>query len=121
MTDETYNGWANYETWAVNLHLTNEPAADATLRNLAAEAAADWSPHPAVAEHYADAPDRVAAARVRAAADTLEGWCREELAADVDGEPWGGLTGDLLGRALSRVDWDAGAAAALEGVDLEGR
>lgn len=29
--DNTYNGWTNYETWAVNLHLTN----DETLYHMA--------------------------------------------------------------------------------------
>jgi len=24
MTEETYNGWANYETWALYLHITND-------------------------------------------------------------------------------------------------
>jgi len=24
MSEEEYNGWTNYETWALNLHLTND-------------------------------------------------------------------------------------------------
>ena len=33
MTDETYNGWTNYETWNVNLWLANdEPMYRETLR-----------------------------------------------------------------------------------------
>jgi hypothetical protein len=30
-----YNGWANYETWCVNLWLTNEPGTEEDLRMLA--------------------------------------------------------------------------------------
>lgn len=25
MSDKTYNGWTNYETWTVNLYMDNEP------------------------------------------------------------------------------------------------
>jgi hypothetical protein len=36
MTTETktYNGWTNYETWCVNLWLTNEPDSEQMLRML---------------------------------------------------------------------------------------
>ena len=30
-----YNGWTNYETWCVNLWLTNEPSTERCLRMLA--------------------------------------------------------------------------------------
>jgi len=30
-----YNGWTNYETWCVNLWLTNEPDMESELRMLA--------------------------------------------------------------------------------------
>ncbi len=33
--DQTYSGWANYETWVVNLWLTNEPDTNAALAALA--------------------------------------------------------------------------------------
>ena len=32
---QTYNGWTNYETWCVNLWLTNEPVTESDLRMLA--------------------------------------------------------------------------------------
>jgi len=33
--DNTYNGWANRETWLVNLWLTNEPNTEKTLIEIA--------------------------------------------------------------------------------------
>ena len=37
MTTETktYNGWQNYETWCVNLWLTNEPGSSEELSRIA--------------------------------------------------------------------------------------
>jgi len=32
---QTYSGWTNYETWCVNLWLTNEPGTEEQLRMLA--------------------------------------------------------------------------------------
>ena len=34
MIDTQYNGWNNYETWCVNLWLTNEPGTESDLRSL---------------------------------------------------------------------------------------
>ena len=36
----TYSGWTNYETWCVNLWLTNEPDTEEHLRMLAQTTAA---------------------------------------------------------------------------------
>ena len=35
LDDETYNGWANYETWVANLWLTNDEMTYRTARELA--------------------------------------------------------------------------------------
>ena len=34
MADKTYSGWTNYETWCVNLWLTNEPGSAETLLDI---------------------------------------------------------------------------------------
>ena len=33
--NQTYSGWSNYETWCVNLWVTNEPDTEEQLRMLA--------------------------------------------------------------------------------------
>lgn len=35
MDTKKYNGWTNYETWAVNLHLTNDQKTNQDLHDLA--------------------------------------------------------------------------------------
>lgn len=49
MSDETYNGWANYETWALALHLNN----DEGLQDAAYEVAARAVEGEGVASGYA--------------------------------------------------------------------
>ena len=102
MDTEERNGWTNVFTWLVFTNLTNDQHTDATLRD-AAYAGARIGSHP-----------------VASAADAVEQWVRQEMEQRA---PWltaiDGLSQDLLGAALSQVDWREIAAAALEGTDLE--
>jgi hypothetical protein len=82
MTYETYNGWKNYPTWAVNLWLSN----DEPLYHEALERAQN----PLVAPG-----DRIAVA------DEFKTWVRDDLAPDLGAS----FAADLLGYALDQVDW----------------
>ena len=45
MTTDTYNGWSTYETWLVNIWLTNDPSTYTAAREMAAYGAdtlKDW-------------------------------------------------------------------------------
>lgn len=77
----TYNGWTNYETWATGMFLDGNYDGEATYR-AAAELAT---------EH--------AAAGVHELADALREFVEESLP-ELDG-----LAGDLLGAAVSAIDW----------------
>ena len=80
MTNQIYSGWTNYETWCVNLWLTNEPDTESTLRMLA-QANAGLS-------HRADrVQDMVNAMRYTV----------------LEGEP--SMFTDLLNSALENVNW----------------
>lgn len=91
-----YNGWANYETWAVALWLDNEEHSHRHWRAAARECVGEAADHPHTRE------DLVSAATTarRLLADRL----KEEVEA---GAPDLGATlyADLLGAALDEVDW----------------
>lgn len=76
-TRRTYNGWANYETWCVNLWLTNEQGSEETLRMLA--------------QMNASLSHR---------ADCIRNYVFEDM--PIDGAS---LATDLLQGALGAVDW----------------
>jgi len=87
MTEQTYNGWTNYETWLANLWITEGALGD-----------------PMGVEEQA----RYFAENGEDAAPTRMGeWLKEQTEEMLDEANLrtGGLAADLLGAALSRVDW----------------
>lgn len=85
MTTDGYNGWSNYETWAVSLWIDNEDWSQHEARELVGAAWCRNSEHPRVE-----------------AADALRMWVSE------DGNPLieaASMYSDLLGHALGQVDW----------------
>jgi hypothetical protein len=83
MTDEKYNGWANYETWLVHLWVSNEEPTYIEARRIA---------HVEINEH--------------AAGHAIEAWMDETF--DL---PTTGFVCDLVKGALGRVNWaEIGAA-----------
>ena len=84
MNEKSYNGWTNYETWCVNLWIGNEQGSEEQARELALDA---------VKRHgKEDAPWHLA--------DELKSWIKDE-APDLGAS----LYADMLGAALSEVDW----------------
>lgn len=93
---QTYNGWKNYETWAVKLWMDNE---ESTYK------------------HWRDESRRLARKAIdkdeflSAMSEALkEG--HEQAAPDLDG-----VWSDLLGAALSEVDWYEIAESFVEDVE----
>jgi hypothetical protein len=76
MKNEPYNGWENYETWVVNLWLSNDYALNET------------------------ATDICRGKEIARAAADLKTWV-EEITPDLGATLWA----DLLNGALSEVNW----------------
>lgn len=97
--DKSYNGWSNYETWAVKLWMDNEYATYQDSRELAREVVE----HPEV--YGRGTYDLALILRERSDQD------RPELGASV----WS----DLLSSALSEVEWHEIAESLIEEIKGE--
>lgn len=73
----SYNGWKNYETWAVSLWLNNEEGTHVELRDILRRELDNYK-----------------------AADIIKDWVNE-MAPDMGATLWA----DLMMAALSEVDW----------------
>jgi hypothetical protein len=93
MGDETYDGWTNYPTWAVNLWLSSDEVSYNGTLELARES---WE----VADDHPEYLTREEAARIQLA-DVLAHECEEAdpLADEAS------VFSDLIGWAIGNVDW----------------
>lgn len=91
--EETYNGWKNYPTWAVNLWLGNDQGIyEETARRVQESVhSARWANLDALDE----TPPRYAVGEM------LREWVTNDLAPDLGAS----FASDLLGYALDCVDW----------------
>ena len=94
---ERYNGYSNYETWALCLWIDNEEGSQNYWSGIAAEIAAN------VLAEYDDEAEAKSAA-VSDLAVRMEGEF-EEAMPEVDG-----FWSDVLTTALQRIDWREAAA-----------
>lgn len=95
--DKTYNGWTNYETWAVGLYLDGNYDGEGTYRyvlELVGEAAQAFNADNVEAGIWTEAD-----ARKFAVEDALKSWFEETLP-ELDG-----IAADLLGAATSEINW----------------
>jgi hypothetical protein len=91
MSQQGYNGWSNYPTWAVNLWLSNDEGLYRETLELAQDASRNDEARGSLAQ-------------------SLKDWVVDDLAPDLGAS----FAADLLGYALGEVDWDEIAAAWLE-------
>lgn len=108
MTNEkTYNGWTNYETWAVKLWMDNDQGSCDYWQNAARDAwtnTADKTPNQFM-DHNANAR--------MALADHLKDYHDDDSEHPVFAVANGTVYADLLNAALSEVDWREIAGALL--------
>lgn len=90
--EEKYNGWTNYETWAVNLWLTNNQGIYLYMKDRATEAKEEDN------RHEFDKPEYRLAGKIQWHCDNLLHTPRA-----YHGLP--GFARDLLEGALEEVNW----------------
>ena len=100
MAEDKYQGWTNYETWAVKLHMDNEQSSQEYWAERAQEEA-----EAAEADEFGTTKERMA---VRNLAASLKEY-HEEGVPDL-----AGFAGDLLMAALGSVNWYEIAESMLE-------
>ena len=121
---EGYNGWTNYETWCVALWIDNDPGTYNHRYQMARE-----SRHTAKleSEDHRDGICKVSQCRTQGTpescpyarearghlADALKDWVSDEILPDLGAS----MAADLLGAAMSEVNWHEIAEKYLDDID----
>jgi hypothetical protein len=117
MTDTTYNGWTNYETWAVGMYLDGNYTGEGTYRAVLAlvgEAATTGTDR--AVENILAGVWTAEQARVFEVEDALKNWTEEQIGMESD-DLANGIAADLLNAALSEVNWRELAEHKLQELD----
>lgn len=111
MADKTYNGWTNYETWNVKLWIDNNQGDYEYWREQTRDCWANPVENQFIESHH----DRAAIALADRLKDEFENAAQDILdAANQSASVWS----DLLGAALSEVNWREIAESLIDGEDL---
>lgn len=92
---DTYNGWANYQSWAIALWIDNDSSLYTDARQMAADALSEPSE---AADLRFRTPRQIAQCRL---ASRLKEMVEESVPAENDGT----LFGDLIAHSLGCADW----------------
>jgi len=106
MKTDKYQGWTNYETWAVNLWLTNDSGIYDMIREMGQEAKAEAPELEAVKDEIWTVEN--------GAKFTLADRIKDYIEENNPLENQNDLYKDLLQGALSEVNWNEIAASFLE-------
>ena len=114
-TDKTYNGWTNYETWAVKLWIDNEQGSYEYWREQARSAfndeTADKSPNV-----YMNHSDNARSYLAHVLEEQHDSASEHPVFKAAEGKVYA----DLLNAALSEVNWHEISGSLLEAEELEG-
>lgn len=108
MTDATYNGWSNYETWAVHLWLSSEEPS----YRFWGERAESWHQEPSTSDYWTQEES----AKINLAEELKDA---HEEGAEFFAADTASVYADLLTSALQDVDWYEIAEALLADVAEE--
>jgi hypothetical protein len=97
MSNETYEGWTNYETWCVKLWLDNDQGTYEEVRGITRDITSDIDENGSPSEHWTTEQ-----AKRFVLADALKDYVEELNADALDGAS---MATDLLGAALASVNW----------------
>lgn len=113
MSDRKHEGWTNYETWAVNLWISNEESSHLLWSEAAQDHYEAAVSRAATREEWTEQAARALADQLK---DTFEGDAEAMLEA---GRGAGTVWADLLGRAQEEVNWAEVARSFVEGLDRD--
>jgi hypothetical protein len=106
MSDETYNGWRNAETWRVQLHFTSDEGESHQALNHAR-----WCIRSPLFDNVCGDPvDDPRPDAADGLAEYLRGYVAYQMGGPLRTDTWGMFKADVVDAALARVDWEQIAA-----------